>query len=619
MYPRRASVEAVRGLDVSLLPARRDAMRAAAATGATTATAPHRAMTLDALVTVAFTPVYRVGAPLRTVQDRRAALRGFVLSSFIARDLIEASLDAGFLRAFDVEVYDHAAGQDQLVYATGGVSRARGRAGDFLVLREPLAFAGRRWEVFYYAKPGGPADGATRAAAPVYLSGVLGSVVLAFSTWYLRRRLRRRYTHDALAEHLHRAFEHHPSAVYYLDTQRRVVNANDKALADFGVAREELIGASSEAFLAPEQRDLARRQWHEAASGGRAASYDTVVVARDGHRFDARIVLVPMLSEGHVAGVLGIAENITERKQQEAEVRASRHMLQSIIDHLPHFVFWKDTSLRYLGCNRPFAQYHGFERVDDIVGRTDQDLLSSHGRIDGEHLERYRDDDLTVIRTAQPAANIELRIQLADGRDFWGRTHKLPLLDEAGQVTGLLGVSEDITERKQLELRLEQLAYYDSLTGLPNREFFLVQLDQALRRAERNAALLAVTYFDIDRFKSINDTWGHDVGDMVIAAFAGRVRAAVRDVDIIGRMGGDEFVMVSEGLGSAADIEIVTGRMIEAVRQPLSIGGITLGISTSVGVAFHRPGMAADALLRQADQAMYAAKQAGRDRVEFAL
>lgn len=452
--------------------------------------------------------------------------------------------------------------------------------------------------------------------APMLLSGLPISILLAWIAVAIQGRLQRRYAHDALVTNVHLGFKHYPAAVYYLDKKRRFVNANDKAAAEFGIPRDELIGMASEELLALDDREAAHAQWLKASVEGQAASYDTVIESRDGRRSDIHVVLVPMLSGGKVAGVLGIAQNITERKRQEVELRSSQHMLQSIVDHLPQLVFWKDADRRYLGCNRPFADYLGLQ-VGDLIGRNDQELCLANGHLDPRHLARYHDEDRKVISEASPGVDIEVLEQHPSGADVWTRVQKVPLFEQDGSVKGVLGVAEDITPRKQLELRLSQMAHYDSLTGLPNRAYLLAQLDNAIRRNSVADGLLSVLYFDIDRFKAVNDTWGHDTGDLVIREFATRVMQIVRETDVVGRIGGDEFVMVSESVKSRRDLLGVAERLAQNIRRPfLPREGIVLDLSTSIGVAFLEDGIDAEELMRRADQAMFAAKRSGRDRVE---
>lgn len=607
--------ESAPGLDAASIPARWDAMRSAAALGRTVATAVHRSPLGEGEVMVAFTPVYRSMAPLETPEQRRAALRGFVYSVLVVEEMVTAALGEQFNRTFDLEIYDASSGRYRLLYDHDRVAHLVNDGAGSALARLRIDFAGRQWEALFFPAAGVPIGGSPGVWL-VGATGVLLSLILSWLVHGLGARLRRRSDIGELARDLDRAFEHYPSAVYYLDTGRRFVAVNDKALAEFGLTRKELIGTSSEALIAPENRDGAYSQWQRAISG-HAVSYETTVELQ-GERAEVHVVMLPMIAGSRVVGVLGIAENISERKKREAELRASRRMLQSIVDNLPQQVFWKDTGLRFLGCNRAFADFVGIG-PEEIAGKTDFDLCNLDARIDRELVERYRDEDLRVIRDGERLIGAELKLKGRHGGDFWARTSKVPLLGSDGEVSGVLGVATDITERKMHELQLERLAHYDGLTRLPNRAFFLTQLEQAIARTVRNGGLLAVAFFDIDRFKSINDTWGHDVGDQVIQTFASRVKRVVREVDVVGRMGGDEFVMFSEGLAAREEMELVSERLLVAVREPIPIrDGLTLEISTSIGVAFHRKGVAADELLRMADQAMYAAKQAGRDAREFA-
>jgi diguanylate cyclase (GGDEF)-like protein len=185
-------------------------------------------------------------------------------------------------------------------------------------------------------------------------------------------------------------------------------------------------------------------------------------------------------------------------------------------------------------------------------------------------------------------------------------------------MVGVLGMYEDITERKQLERRMEYMALYDSLTGLPNREHFLARLEQAVDKAKWHGTLVGLMYFDIDKFKRINDTYGHDAGDEVIVTFAARVKSAVRESDVVGRLGGDEFCLLIEIPNKQAAQQLAV-KLIDVMQPLMQIGDIALQVGTSIGIAFHEPGTATDELIRRADQAMYLAKQSGGNQFNIAL
>jgi diguanylate cyclase (GGDEF)-like protein/PAS domain S-box-containing protein len=309
--------------------------------------------------------------------------------------------------------------------------------------------------------------------------------------------------------------------------------------------------------------------------------------------------------------VLGIAQNITERKLAEWKLRDSRQMLQLVIDNIPQRVFWKNTELDFLGCNKAFCEDAGVTHPDETIGKTDYDFPWK------AKAESYQRADRETMQSGIAEINYEEPQPWKDGSEYWLRTSKIPLTNSEGQTIGILGMYEDITERKQLEHKLEQMAHYDSLTGLPNRAFFYEQLQQAIRRSKRHGSVLALMYFDIDKFKHINDTYGHDVGDAAIAEFAKRVKSTVREIDIVGRLGGDEFCLIVEDLSSDQAAEAVATKLIEAVQLTFQIREMALRISTSIGIAFHQPGMAADELINKADHAMYIAKQSGRNRFQM--
>jgi diguanylate cyclase (GGDEF)-like protein/PAS domain S-box-containing protein len=248
---------------------------------------------------------------------------------------------------------------------------------------------------------------------------------------------------------------------------------------------------------------------------------------------------------------------------------------------------------------------------DQLVGRAPSDLVHP------DDLGWLRDRIAADFASSAVAQPVELRVRRADGN--WIHLEAVVAnLSDRPSVRGTVVNARDITERKQAEAALEHQALHDSLTGLPNRLLFLDRLDHAMTRAHRdNEAAPSVLFLDLDRFKLVNDGMGHDAGDELLAAVAGRLRSALRPGDTIARFGGDEFVLLIESVIDRARAEEVANRVLACFEEPFRIDGEDLLVSASVGVAMFDPEHTAAELVRDADAAMYRAKAQGRGRMQM--
>jgi diguanylate cyclase (GGDEF)-like protein/PAS domain S-box-containing protein len=299
-------------------------------------------------------------------------------------------------------------------------------------------------------------------------------------------------------------------------------------------------------------------------------------------------------------------------RRVNADLEKARRFLSSVVDNIPNMIFVKDAKdLKYIHLNKAGEQLMGF---------SEQELL---GKNDGDFFPRAQADSLMAkdretLGIGHHVSVMEERLKSKDGSEKILQTKKLPILDENGNPQYLLGISEDITERKKTEQQLVLLAQYDTLTGLPNRTLFRDRLSLAMARARRNEQLVALMFLDLDRFKEINDTLGHTIGDQVLQAVAALLRRTLRDTDTVARLGGDEFTVILESLSHVDEIKMVTEKIQRVFTNPLLIQGREIFVTASVGITIYPfSGTEIDDLLQAADIAMYRAKEEGGNAYEF--
>ena len=308
---------------------------------------------------------------------------------------------------------------------------------------------------------------------------------------------------------------------------------------------------------------------------------------------------------GEATRLVGTSQDITDRKRAEAQFR-------DLLESAPDAMVIADEDGRIVLANRQVERLFGWSR-QSLVGRPVETLLPERLRDDHEqHRAHYH------RHSPQPrpmGATIELAALRADGREFPVEVSLSPVQTADGVL--VCAAIRDVTERKEAERALAHQALHDALTGLPNRVLLVDRLEQALTRTTRRDDRVAVLFLDIDRFKVVNDSRGHAAGDELIVAVASRLRATVRPTDTVARFGGDEFVVVCQEAENLSGALAIADRISAALREPFRIGGEEIFLTVSVGIAVAGPGASSDTLLRNADAAMYRAKEQGRARCEF--
>ncbi|HNG78411.1 MAG TPA: EAL domain-containing protein [Burkholderiaceae bacterium] len=329
-----------------------------------------------------------------------------------------------------------------------------------------------------------------------------------------------------------------------------------------------------------------------------------------------------LLSIGFIlVGITVLTRSAARREQTARELRDSETKFHTMVDWATDWEYWlhPDGRVHYM---TPSAEQHTGYRVEEF----EQDPTLIDQVIHPDDRARWRSHLDSIHAHADPSAahGVDLRIVQKSGRQRWVSHVSRPVFGSAGYL-GRRSTVRDITERKASEDEIRQLAYYDALTQLPNRRLFLDRLSHALMAAERSQQFGAVLMLDLDHFKKLNDTQGHDVGDRLLLEVAQRLTLALREVDTIARLGGDEFAVMIEGLGGDASAAArqaahIAEKIHARLNQPYSLDGAHANYcsSPSIGMTLFR-GRAApiDVLLKQADVALYQAKDAGRNTIRF--
>jgi diguanylate cyclase (GGDEF)-like protein/PAS domain S-box-containing protein len=320
----------------------------------------------------------------------------------------------------------------------------------------------------------------------------------------------------------------------------------------------------------------------------------------------------PIFDEhGEVQAIEGIIQNITTRKHIEQSLREAEGRYRSIFENAIEGIFQSTRSGLYLMVNPALARMYGYSSPQELMGvlnNINEQLYVDKAR---------RAEFVQAIENSHNVQNFESLVYKKDGSTIWISENARAVTDEAGNLLYYEGTVEDITSRKSYEVQLEYQATHDTLTGLPNRCMLNDRLLQCINFATRYKNKMAVAFLDLDQFKLINDSMGHEVGDQLLLIMSQRLSACVREVDTVVRIGGDEFVILISNIDSIHDIMSSMKRILESVSEPCEIHGLNYLVTCSIGISLY-PDDGADptVLLKNADSAMYEAKKAGRNNYQ---
>jgi diguanylate cyclase (GGDEF)-like protein/PAS domain S-box-containing protein len=320
----------------------------------------------------------------------------------------------------------------------------------------------------------------------------------------------------------------------------------------------------------------------------------------------------PLSRPGVIKSLLQIYANRAAAQMERHHTEERLRLLSLAIEHSPASVVITDANARIQYVNKRFVELTGYS-PEEVHDRNPRILKSG---------QTPRETYKTLwgqLRAGKDWRGHFLN-RKKNGDLFWEEASISPLLDNNGAITHFVAVKEDITDRKRLEAQIWHQANYDNLTDLPNRLLFLDRLQQALRQADRDQTKTALLFIDLDRFKTVNDTLGHEVGDDMLREMARRIRSCVRTDDTVARMGGDEFTVILPRVKDGDGAGKVAGKILATLREPFLLRDRRLLMTASIGVAIYPDhGQNYTSLLKHADTAMYQVKEGGRNDFRFHL
>ncbi|WP_231489500.1 EAL domain-containing protein [Billgrantia saliphila] len=402
-------------------------------------------------------------------------------------------------------------------------------------------------------------------------------------------------------------FTYHPDAVFSLDLDGYFVTANAACSGITGYSLKELNGLHFAELIEPADRERIETLFRETGKG-EAFRHSLMVKRRDGGSVYLDLTNLPIVVNDKVIGLYGIAKDMTERHRWETELRILQRSVEASINGII-ITDAQVPDMPIIYANEAFERITGYRR-SEMLGKNCRVLQGS-------------ETDPTAIAQIRQAIverreiNVTLCNYRKDGTPFWNNLYLAPVRDGADKVTHFVGVQHDISERKAYEAKLSFHASHDALTGLANRSLFEDHLLHDVQLAQRHGRHLAVLFVDLDDFKPINDSLGHEVGDQVLIQVAQRLADEVAPGDTLARFGGDEFVILLPELSHEEAALRLTERLLTCIGRPYRVEEHELYIGASVGIAFLHEGLKNPVeLIQQADMAMYRAKQKGRNAWE---
>ena len=432
----------------------------------------------------------------------------------------------------------------------------------------------------------------------------------------LTDRTERKKTEEALRQSEQRyrtILEEMDEAYFEVDLAGNYTYVNDAICRLLGYPQEELLGTTFRKQVNEEDTALLYDAFGKIFATGKPVRDIAYKAIRKGGEIRySEITGFPIQNQkGEVIGFRGIGRDVTERKRMEEALRQSEQRYRTILEEMDEAYFEVDPAGNYTYVNDAICRLLGYPQ-EELLGTT------FRKQVNEEDTALLYDAFGKIFTTGKPVRDIAYKAIRKGGEVRYSEIAGFPIQNHKGEVVGFRGIGRDVTERKRTEEQIRHMATHDALTELPNRMMFSQMLNHAIQAAKRNKRKLAVLFIDLDRFKIINDTLGHEAGDELLKTIATRFKQTLRAMDVVARLGGDEFVILVEEVENSGQLVTVAQKILSVAMKPVLLMGEECRVTASIGISMYpKDGEDEQVLMKTADKAMYFAKEEGKNNYQF--
>ena len=402
------------------------------------------------------------------------------------------------------------------------------------------------------------------------------------------------------------AVEHSDNTIMITDPSKKITFVNDVFEKTTGYTKEEVLGKNPNILKSEQHNEAFYREFNETLNRGEKWEGELINKRKDGTFFYEKASIVPVFLNKKLISYLAIKLDITEYIEQNMKLAQAA----SVFENTEEAIIIADADAKVTSVNAAFTDIYGYT-LEDIEGKS---LEILHSQM--QNITFYQNMWDQLNQKGLWRGKLINKTKYGEYIPVWSTIKKIS--DKFGETVNYTAIQTDLRELESSQAKADYLAYHDPLTGLYNRINFEEYLSHALFVAKRNANILAVLFIDLDRFKIINDTLGHDIGDEVLITVATRLKSALRESDFISRWGGDEFVVILENLSATSEAAIIATSIIDILREPMNIKSHHLITTASIGIALYpENGEDVNTLIKHADSAMYLAKDMGKNNFRY--